>query len=172
MLFVIDMQNDFVNQDEGVMAVRGADKLVKGILNKIEEYEVKNDLIFYTINIHENMPDDKRTKKEKEWGQDLFGPLKDALKDHKAIRKYDYGISMEKALSIKEKYKDKEEYSKTIELVGVETNICVLTNAIILQSTFPHAKIIIDGKLCMAKDLNLHKESLNVMEGLNMEVKR
>ncbi len=38
MLFVIDMQNDFVDQDRGKMAVKGADVLIGPIKEKIQQY--------------------------------------------------------------------------------------------------------------------------------------
>lgn len=44
MLFIIDMQNDFVNQQRGLMPVKGADKLVAGIADKIKEHEDKGKL--------------------------------------------------------------------------------------------------------------------------------
>ena len=51
------------------MKVRGADKIVEGIVRKIDEYNSKEDIIFYTINIHENMDDDNRPKAEKNGGK-------------------------------------------------------------------------------------------------------
>lgn len=46
MLFIIDMQNDFIDQSKGKMKVRGADKIVEGIVRKIDEYNSKEDIIF------------------------------------------------------------------------------------------------------------------------------
>ncbi len=51
MLFVIDMQNDYVDKD-GNKYIEGAERLVPGIIGKIMEYENKNDHVFYTSDIN------------------------------------------------------------------------------------------------------------------------
>lgn len=170
MLFIIDMQNDFIDQERGIMVVRNSDNIIPGILEKIKQYEKKGDKIFYTLNIHENIISDNRSNKEKAWGQDLYHPLKDKLKACIPLKKNHYGITPEKASMIKEKYKDKREYIDKIELVGVETHICVLSNAIIIQNMFPNAKMVVDSSLCISNNLKLHKDALDIMRGLKMEV--
>lgn len=170
MLFIIDMQNDFVDQTKGKMKVNGAEKIVDGIIGKINEYNKKEDLIFYTINIHEGMDDDNRSIGEKKWGQSLYPPLNLKLKEHKKIKKTYYAISPDTAREIKERYKDKKEYIETIEIVGVETNICLISNAIVIQNMFPSSKIIIDSSLCTSNDINMHNSALELMRSLNMEV--
>lgn len=170
MLFIIDMQNDFIDPKMGKMIVKDADKLVLGILQKIKEYEQKEQKIFYTLNIHEGMIDDNRSKKEKIWGQSIYTPLKEKLDSHTALKKIYYGITPEKASMIKEMYKDKKHYIDKIEIIGVETHICVLSNAIVIQNMFPDSKIVIDSELCASNDLKLHQNALDIMIGLKMEV--
>lgn len=170
MLFIIDMQNDFLDQKKGKMVVKDAEKLVQGILSKIKEYEDKEDKIFYTLNIHENMNDDIRSKEEKEWGQNIYNPLKEKLDSYTSLKKIYYGITPEKASWLKEKYKDKKDYIERIEIVGVETHICVLSNAILIQNMFPDSKIVIDSSLCTSNDLRLHESAIDIMRGLKMEV--
>lgn len=170
MLFVVDMQNDFINQEKGKMFVKDADKLVPSIIHRIKEYERRKDIIFYTLNIHENMDDDNRSKEEKKWGQQIYTPLYDDLIKHNALRKIYYGISPEQTMEIKKRCNGEKRYTEKIEIVGVETHICVLSNAIILQNLFPNAQIIINQKLCISSDLNWHEKGLNLMKELNMEV--
>lgn len=170
MLFVIDMQNDFIDQSKGKMKVYKADRIINGIIEKIDEYNSKEDIIFYTINIHENMDDDNRSKAEKKWGQSLYPPLDLKLKNHKKIEKTYYAISPDVAGEIKNRYENYDEYIKNIEIVGVETNICLISNAIVIQNMFPSSKIIINSKLCTSNDINMHKNALKLMESLNMEV--
>ena len=170
MLFIIDMQNDFIDQSKGKMKVRGADKIVEGIVRKIDEYNSKEDIIFYTINIHENMDDDNRPKAEKKWGQSLYPPLDLKLKNHKKIEKTYYAISPDEARDIKDKYENKKAYIENIEIVGVETNICLISNAIVIQNMFPSSKIIINSELSTSNDLDMHNNALKLMESLNMEV--
>lgn len=171
MLFIIDMQNDFVDQKKGKMLVEGANKLVPHIKEKIKAYEGDGDKIFYTLDIHEKMKDDRRKKEDKQWGQSIYHGLKEDLQKHIKIEKEYYGIAPEKASYIKKTYKDKDKYLEKIEILGVETHICVLSNAIILQNMFPESKIIIDSSLCTSNDLSLHRNALDIMRGLKMEVR-
>lgn len=170
MLFIIDMQNDFVNQDKGLMPVKGAEKLVDGIAEKIREYEDKGDPIFYTVDIHENMDEDNRSKEEKKWGQDIVPELKDLLKKHNKIEKTYHAISPEDMVKIKDRYKD-EEYEGIIELAGVETEVCIISNAVVLRNAYPHAEIIINQNLCTSSHQDRHKNAIEVMKNLRMEVR-
>ncbi len=93
MFLIIDMQNDFVDQERGRMVVKGADRLVNGIIEKIKKYEQKKDLIFYTLDIHKKLPGDNRLVKEKKLGQELYPPLKGKLAKHISLEKYYYALS-------------------------------------------------------------------------------
>lgn len=170
MLFIVDMQNDFVDQINGKMPVKDSDKLVPDIRNKVKEYENNNDLIFYTINIHKNMPDDQRPARQKQWGQSIYDGLNDILFPHNSIEKMNYGLPPNKADALFKYIEDKD--ISTIEILGVETHICVLSNAIILQNIFPNSKILINEDLCISNDIKLHKQALTIMKGLQMEVKK
>jgi hypothetical protein len=57
-----------------------------------------------------------------------------------------------------------------ITISGVATNICVLSNAIILQTEFPQAEIFIHENSVASYDDELHKDALNIMKGLGMNV--
>lgn len=59
-----------------------------------------------------------------------------------------------------------------IIVVGVATNICVLTNAVILSAQNPTAKVYVYEDSVASYDLNLHYKALDVMEGLLINVVR
>ena len=69
-------------------------------------------------------------------------------------------------LEAKKVYDDIEE----IELVGVVTNICVISNAVTFQSQFVDAEIIVDASLTAGFDEEMHKKSLEVMESFQVKV--
>lgn len=100
----------------------------------------------------------------------MISLLKDILDSNTPLKKIYYGITPEKASSLKEGFKEEGNYIKEIEIVGVETHICVLSNAIIIQNMFPDSKIIIDSKLCTSNNKKLHQAALKIMIGLKMEV--
>ena len=55
-------------------------------------------------------------------------------------------------------------------MTGVVTNMCVISNAVMLQAQWPEAQIIIDASLCRSFNPALHEKALDVMEGLQMKV--
>lgn len=59
-----------------------------------------------------------------------------------------------------------------ITLAGVVTNLCVMANAVILQTAFPNAEVVVDGRLCASNDPILHGKALDVMAGMQMKVLR
>ena len=65
------------------------------------------------------------------------------------------------------KDKDYEE----IELCGLVSNICVLSNAVIAKSALPNAHIVVDNLATKSFDPLLHEKAMDVLEGLHVEVK-
>jgi nicotinamidase/pyrazinamidase len=168
MLCIIDMQNDFIDQENGLMAVKGAEGLIEGILRKIEEYEKRDDLILYTLNVHDHVQQNQRSEKEKKWGQDIVAPLKHKLSDKVCIPKTYHAIAPEDMVKIHRKF---SLFCNTIELVGVETHICILSTAVVFRNEFPEATIAVDKNLCLSSDMDMHAKALSVMEQLKIEVR-
>ncbi len=63
-----------------------------------------------------------------------------------------------------------EEIAK-IELCGLCTDICVISNAMILKATFPEAKIAVDSKCCAGVSVASHNTALDAMKVVQIEVK-
>ena len=57
-----------------------------------------------------------------------------------------------------------------IELVGVVTNICVISNAVLCKAALPEARVSVDASLCASNDEALHEKALDVMRGLQINV--
>ena len=62
------------------------------------------------------------------------------------------------------------EKADEIELVGLVSNICVVSNAVVLQSRYPEATIIVDANLTDSFDKKLHEEVLDVLTGFQVKV--
>ncbi len=194
MLFIIDVQNDYIDREKGKRYVNDAEKIVEGIINKIKECEIKGEYIYYTSDIpiggnkNNLWKDNKKTSNlnnkesieiqeresngEERWAYEPYGILKQYLDKHKKIKKSYYAIPPRSLLKFQEKFKEEQDTIKEIEFVGVETHICILANAICIQSTFPQANIIIHASLCKSKDNKDHENALRIMEGLGMEIRR
>ena len=57
-----------------------------------------------------------------------------------------------------------------IELVGLVSNICVISNAVLLKTALPEAEIIVDAACTASFDPALNEKCLDVMEGLQIKV--
>jgi nicotinamidase-related amidase len=58
----------------------------------------------------------------------------------------------------------------SIELIGVCTDICVVSNALILKAYFPEVPIIVDASCCAGTSIEAHKAALTVMKSCQVEV--
>lgn len=68
--------------------------------------------------------------------------------------------------------KDVGEDIDEIELVGVVTNMCVISNVVTFQSQYINANLSVDGTLCASFDDSLHDKALDVIEALSVKVIR
>lgn len=187
MLFVIDMQNDYIDKDNGKRYVKDSEKIVEGIINKIKRSEEKGEYIFYTIDIpiqeesyEQSLSNDIisiniqeiKSDKEEKWGCQPYEDLKSYLDKHEKVKKSYYAIPPETLFDFQRRFKDQNHVIEEIEFVGVETHICVLANAICMQSAFPEANIVIHERLCKSKDKKDHEIALKIMENLGMKIRR
>ena len=60
--------------------------------------------------------------------------------------------------------------AERIELCGLVSNICVVSNAAVLQSRYPQARIVVDAKLTASFDPELNEKTLDVLAGLQAEI--
>ena len=165
-LIVVDMQNDFI---DGSLGTIEATKIVPNVISKIKEYE--NELIYFTKDTHF---DDYLNTSE---GKKL--PVKHCIKGTKGwqipsqilnnhtniIEKYTFGsVDLFKQL---ETLNDIE----SIELIGLCTDICVISNAILAKAHFPNINIIVDSKCCAGVTKESHEKALDTMKMCQIEIK-
>ena len=171
LLIVVDYQNDFV---DGALGFAGAEKLDEIIAQKIKEYHKNNDEVIFTLDTH-----------YKDYSESLEGkylPVPHCIKDtegHKLYGKTANSIGkndmvFEKltfpSLELAEYLKDKA--YECVEIVGLVSNICVLSNAIMVKSALPDTEIIVDANYTDSFDRSLHNKCLDIMEGLHIKVIR
>lgn len=169
LLIVVDYQNDFVS---GSLGFEKAVKLETNIVNKIELYRKNNDEVLFTFDTHKsdylstqegrNLPIEHCIIDTHGW--ELYGDVSSYCTENtKRFLKGGFG-SQELADYLKCK-----EY-ETIELVGVVTNICVISNAIIAKTALPETKIIVDAACVASNDDSLNEKALDVMQSLQIEI--
>lgn len=191
MLMIIDMQNDYIDRESGKSYVRDSEKIVGGIIERIKEAERNGEYIYYTSDIPIEECEFKREYKqepindnetielqiensntEERWGCEPYKLLRHYLNKHKEVKKSYYAIPPETLLEFQQKFKKESHIIKEIEFVGVETHICVLANAICLQSAFPQATMVINASLCRSKNEEDHNHGIKIMESLGMQIRR
>ena len=174
LLVVIDYQKDFV---DGTLGFEKATTLENGIYDKVNKYLQNGDKVLFTYDTHSE--DYLKTREGKNLpvahciegseGHDLYGKLKEFVGAENTVhyKKYGFGLSPEDMINIASEIgNDIEE----IEIVGVVTNICVVSNMVMFQSQYRNAEIIVDGSLCASFDDVLHEKTLDVIEGLQGKV--
>ncbi len=168
-LVVVDYQNDFVN---GSLGFAGAELLEPIIVEKIEEYRKKGGRIIFTLDTHgedylETAEGGKLPVKhciKGTEGHKLYGKVAECVcEDDIVITKRTFG-SLELAALLKDMN------FKEVELCGLVTDICVVTNAVLAKAALPESRVIVDGRACASFDNEKHKAALEVMKSVQIDV--
>ena len=170
-LFVIDYQKDFV---DGALGFPGAEKLDAAIAAKVRAYG--KGRVYFTRDTHfenylhtregRNLPVTHCIKGTDGW--QVYGDTANALAEvgAPAIDKLVFGMDIsDPAIAAV-----LPETADEIELVGLVSNICVVSNAVVLQSKYPEATIIVDASCTDSFDKTLHKKVLDVLAGFQVRV--
>ena len=156
-LIVIDMQNDFVN---GALGTNEAQAIVENVKNKIKEFQENGDRIIFTRDTHF---DDYLETNE---GRNL--PVKHCVKNSEGWKIVDI-LEISDAIYIDKPTFGYTEWNKwnlgnEIELIGVCTDICVVSNALIIKALYPEANVTVDSKCCAGVTPETHEAALKTMK--------
>lgn len=162
MLVVIDMQNHILDPTSEFYLEDG-EALVERVNTRLNQARAANEYVLFTRDI----PIERKDEAESE---DLkIIPTLSPLPNEREIKKYYFTLPPETLTEIKHSLFERKEEQKTIEVVGIETNLCVLSNTIALQSAFPEADFIIDSSLVSSRD---HEpQALKLLKDFNVYVK-
>ena len=173
-LVVVDAQNDFIT---GLLGSEEAQSAVPAIAAKIDEYMKNTDLVVFTQDTHyDNYMETDEGKYlpvihclERTWGWEIDERL-DMTAPH--IQKYTFGCYElpETLIRIAESCDAEIEQ---IELCGFCTDICVISNALILKSVFAPMgiDIVVDSHACAGVTPEKHNAALEVMKSCQIIVK-
>ena len=161
LLVVVDYQNDFV---DGTLGFDKALEIEPYLVKLVKEYLNNKDDVYFTKDTHFsnyletqegiNLPISHCIKGT--FGHELHGELKELSKGCTIIEKPSFP-SLELAEKLKNTSYD------DVRVVGVVTDICVLSNCIMIKSALPEAVISVDTKGCASFDENLEKAALEVL---------
>lgn len=168
-LIVVDYQNDFVS---GSLGFPEAVALDEKITAKIARYRAAGDDVMFTFDTH--TPEYLLSREGRYLpvphcirgteGHKLYGKVGESVDTEDwCFVKYTFGSD---ALF---DFLKQNRYGK-IELVGVVTNICVISNAVLAHTAQPETDVTVDASCCASNDPALHEKALDVMESLQIEV--
>ena len=179
-LVVVDVQNDFV---DGSLGTPEAQAIVPNVVKKIEEY-INNDWdIYCTRDTHSesylNTPEGLKLPVKhciyKTHGWELNKYIVDALNNPfnyvPVYNKRTFGC--EELTTELLRYDEYDETIDEIELVGVASDICVISNALLLKNKFYNkfTTISVDASCCAGTTPERHKAALEVMKSCQIEVR-
>ncbi len=169
LLVVVDYQNDFVN---GSLGFDGAELLDERIADKIREYRNNGDDVCFTMDTHfDNYMDTLEGKKlpvvhciKDTKGWELYGETAKLKREGDMTFEKNTFPSLELG-----KWLENKEYT-SVELVGLVSNICVLSNAVMVKSALPDAEIIVDAKCTASADNDMNNKALDVLSGIHVNI--
>lgn len=161
-LIVIDMQNDFI---DGSLGTAEALSIVENVKKKIDKYRANGDRVIFTRDTHHDDYLDTNEGKHLPVVHCIEGTdgwkIREGLEFDGAeiINKPSFGYTGWKDYAFEE-----------VELIGLCTDICVVSNALILKALFPEIKVSVDPSCCAGVTPASHNAALETMKMCQVEI--
>lgn len=166
LLVVVDMQKDFI---DGSLGTGEAVKIIETVKAKIEACQEAKQEIVFTLDTHhedylntkegQNLPVTHCVKGTKGW--ELHPSFRAC--EGKRFEKPTFGC-MELAEYVREGKYDE------IELIGLCTDICVISNALLIKAAVPEADVLVDAACCAGVTKDSHLNALEAMKMCQIKV--
>lgn len=163
-LIVIDMQNDFI---DGSLGTKEAVAIVPNVAKKIKEYREAGKQVIFTRDTHsENYLDTYEGKHlpvthcvKNTIGWQISDELDFDVEHDVLIDKPTFGWLNWNDFDF-----------DSVEICGLCTDICVISNALIIRANYPDIDITVDASCCAGVMPEKHKAALEVMKSCQIEV--
>lgn len=169
LLVVVDMQNDFVS---GALGTPEAADIVPYVVGKVVEAVNAGDAILFTQDTHgenylstqegKNLPVSHCVKGTEGW--EIIPQLQEYTIGRTCVEKPTFGSTELAHLAAKGGYDE-------IELVGLCTDICVISNALLLKAALPETPISVDASCCAGVTRASHRNALEAMKMCQIAVR-
>lgn len=161
-LIVVDMQNDFI---DGSLGTKEAQAIVGKVKDKIKRYQENRGEIIFTRDTH--------TKDYLNTNEGKHLPVEHCIAGTEGWRIAD-GLEITDAVYIDKPsfgYMDWKHYDlEEVEIVGLCTDICVVSNALIIKATYPEINVTVDASCCAGVTPETHKAALDTMKMCQVNV--
>ena len=165
-LIVVDMQNDFI---DGALGTPEAVKIVPAVRKRIEQARERGETVIFTRDTHfenymetqegRNLPVSHCIKQTEGWEISSALPVGDALiLDKPTFGSVDLGRCL---LGLQ---------PERVELIGLCTDICVISNALLVKAFLPETSVAVDAACCAGVSPESHKTALDAMRVCQIEV--
>ena len=170
-LVVVDMQNDFVT---GSLGTKEAEVIIPNVVKKIEEWD---GYVFATQDTHdedyldtqegEKLPVKHTIKGTEGWKiqKDVYEALE--LDFVEIFEKKTFG-SIDLALELVDCIDEME--IDEVQLIGVCTDICIISNALVIKAFLPEVKVVVDAACCAGTTPESHKRALETMKVCQVDI--
>ena len=169
-LVVIDMQKDFI---DGALGSAEAVRIVDNCVKKINLARAEGADVIFTRDTHfddymtteegKNLPVPHCIKGSDGW--QIAVALTEGIAHPVVFDKVTFG-SKELGSFIADKYSDAE----SIEFIGICTDICVISNALLVKAFCPNIPICVDASCCAGVTPESHDTALKAMESCQIHV--
>ena len=168
-LIVVDMQNDFI---DGALGSKEAVTIVGKVAEKVKAAETEGALVIFTRDTHgedymateegKNLPVPHCLERTEGWqiSEQIPYPQKSRSFDKVTFGSMDLGNFLKELAFEPER----------VELVGLCTDICVLSNAVIAKAALPNAHIVVDAACCAGVSPASHDTALAAMKAIQVEI--
>lgn len=167
-LIVVDMQNDFI---DGALGTKEARAIVPKVKEKIEKFSGK---VYFTRDTHEadylstqegkKLPVEHCIRETTGW---QISPELSGLCRETPVDKVTFGsVGLGEYL----RTENQENPIGSITLIGLCTDICVISNALLLKAFLPEVRIAVDASCCAGVTPESHKTALAAMKTCQIEI--
>ena len=170
-LIVVDMQKDFV---DGALGSKEAVSIVPAVVDKIRTFD---GAIIVTYDTHtqdymstnegSHLPVPHCIKDSDGWQLDAQVAKALAGRDYRVVEKPTFGSVALPALI--DEMAMGEDF--TVELIGLCTDICVVSNALLVKAHFPESEISVDAACCAGVTPETHRAALSTMASCQIQIK-
>ena len=171
-LIVVDMQNDFIDGSLGTPQARA---IVPAVIQRVKDAKAAEDIVIATLDTH---GDDYLETREGRWlpvphcihgteGWLIHPGLASLLEGCEQVEKTSFA-AVRLPESILREAGDADEIE--IELIGLCTDVCVVSNALVLKSAFPEADISVRRDCCAGVTPEKHEAALATMASCQIDV--
>jgi len=167
-IVVVDMQNDFI---DGSLGTKEAQEMLPRLKEKLRQ-AADNDSaeLIFTMDTHgknylstqegKNLPVEHCIKGSHGW--EITPELQDFVRQAKTVvEKPTFG-----SLALPKLLGDADE----VELVGLCTDICVISNALLIKAAYPEVQISVDANCCAGVTPESHRNALAAMKMCQIKV--